>query len=153
MEASVAIADTTRLSLSVDRITRYEQGVAFHLVLDRSTAEKPDPYDLKSWTHGFNRHRPRAGRLPAEFAPEVLRISVRYPDGQIARNIDPGPWLLEPGQMPGAPVMISLTGTSEPHRWEQEYWLWPLPEAPVVELTCEWWSAGVSRRSLELPLR
>lgn len=151
--AELHIAENKKLSLLVDRVTRFEHGISFHLVLHRPLPQKPDPYDLKSWTHGFNRHMPRAGRLPAEFAPEVLRISIDYGDGRRARNIDPGPWLLEPGEEPDAPVLVSLSGTSDDHLWEQEYWLWPLPETPTVDLTLEWWSAGVSRRTVELPIR
>ena len=147
----IEIASTDRLELRVEDVRVYEEGLAFRMALDRTHAWRPDPYDIKSWTHSFNRKLPRAGRLPQEFAPEILRVKVRYPDGREARSIDPGPWLLEPGERPEAPVLAILGGRNQPMHWDQGFWLWPKPEADV-ELLVEWRLAGVHPRPLTLPV-
>ncbi len=149
---SHAIAESKRLSMRVEGVRVHAEGLAFRLVLDRTSAWKPDPYDLKSWTHSFNRRLPRAGRLPALFAPEVLRVSVGFEDGGQVRSIDPGPWILEPGEAPVDPVLVSLGGENLPHRFTQDYWVWPKPEGEV-KITCEWRSAGVSPTAVRIPLR
>ncbi|MEX0992329.1 MAG: hypothetical protein WD004_08705 [Actinomycetota bacterium] len=149
---SYPIAKSKRLTMTIDDVRTHAQGLAFRLVLERSNAWKPDSYDLKSWTHSFNRRLPRAGRLPALFAPEVLRVSVRFEDGSLARSIDPGPWILEPGEAPAGPVLVSLGGENLPHRFTQHYWVWPKPEGEVT-ITCEWRSAGVSPTAVRIPLR
>ena len=148
---NIQIARTDRLDLRIEEIREFDEGLSFRLVLERTHPWRPDPYDTKSWTHSFNRKLPRAGRLPIEFAPEILRLKIVYPDGRQARNIDPGPWRLEPGERPESPVLTMLSGRNQPLLWTQDYWLWPKPDADA-ELVVEWRLAGVHPKPLTLPV-
>jgi hypothetical protein len=138
--------------LWIDGLERFDQGLRFRLILERGIAWRPDPQNPRAWTHSFNRRLPLAGRLPVVFAPEVLRLGAVWPGGREAWSIDPGPWALEPGERPDGPYLVPLRGRSSPHRWEQEYWAWPLPAAPL-ELRCEWWAVDIRGARVTVPVR
>jgi hypothetical protein len=53
-------------------------------------------------------------------------------------NIDPGRWPHEPDGEPTGPLMFGRGGGGGGAKWEQRYWVWPLPPAGPMAFVCEW---------------
>jgi len=61
-------------------------------------------------------------------------------------NLDPSPYehrRSAPAE-PNHPVLQLNGGDSTQQTASLDYWLWPLPPAGVLRVTCEWASQGIS---------
>ncbi|HJQ73889.1 MAG TPA: hypothetical protein VJ814_03310, partial [Gaiellaceae bacterium] len=85
--------------------------------------------------------------------PEVLRLGVQFSDGRKATNVDgrmpfgmPG----EPDEPPEGPVLFPRGGGGGDGRWQQGFWVWPLPPAGPLAFVCEWPAAGIPETRNEI---
>ena len=85
-----------------------------------------------------------------------VRLSVELPDGQHLGGADPLPEYEHPNAQRLRPFLPEDAYWAPDHAvlrragaggsnsvFEQEYWLWPLPSAGAVALTCEWLDQGI----------
>ncbi len=82
---------------------------------------------------------PRGGGLP----DELFRFGIEFSDGRKATTLD---WerLRPPGEPPRGPVLTMLGGGGDDRRWDQRYWVWPLPPPGPLAFVCEWPALGIA---------
>ena len=81
--------------------------------------------------------------LPDDF----LRFGVEFADGAKATNLPgpPGP----PGE-PAGPLLLQRGGGGGGSRWDQTYWVWPLPPPGPLAFVCEWPAEEISLTRAEI---
>ena len=93
----------------------------------------------------FGRHWPMVGQPQDAIPPQLIRIGVQFADGRKATNTTghtapadgPVMWPLQGG--------AGWSGTGEDGgRFDQGYWVSPMPPLGVVALVVEWPAAGIS---------
>jgi hypothetical protein len=124
-------------SVFVDYVDAYPEG--FELKIRASTSlsyrELGRPGDR--WAPDvFGEDAPRAGERRELLPPRLLRIGVQFADGRTATSI-------RGHDRPAAgPVMQSLSGHRSggrgESRFDQAYWIVPLPPPGPVSVVCEW---------------
>jgi hypothetical protein len=72
---------------------------------------------------------------------EMLKFGLEFSDGRKVTNI--GGHLPGSGQ-PEGPVLWSMGGGGVDGRWEQDFWVWPLPPTGPLAFVCEWLAAGIA---------
>jgi len=93
------------------------------------------------------------GKLDERFSPQGLRWGVRFADGRRVTTLDESPWAsigdLAETEVPG-PVLEGA-GRPDVHgdSWSREFWLWPLPPLPSLEIAVSWPARSV-RETLTL---
>jgi hypothetical protein len=134
----LVLVQTADLAVAIPGATVYRNGFSFDLAIRRAAAEA-DPLGLDWALHWFGQQ----GAPP----PEVLRVGVRFADGQKATSLDDW-WddvnLQDPQQPPPrGPVLLQHGGGGGERVWDLSYWVWPLPpEGPLV-FVVEWPAQGV----------
>jgi hypothetical protein len=68
-------------------------------------------------------------RLRHGHGDELLRHSVRYPDGATADNVTPAA---------GPLTLVTGSGGGGGHRYELNFWVSPLPQPGEVTFACRW---------------
>ena len=86
------------------------------------------------------------GQLDERFDPTGLRWGVRFADGRTITTQDDSPWArgdVTDAQVEG-PV---LEGLDRPQvyadSWAREFWVWPSPPGPTLEIGVEWTARGI----------
>jgi hypothetical protein len=116
----------------------YPTGFEFDLVaVPREGETLFDPWDFEVGPQG---------RRDQAIPPEKLRIGLEFADGSSVTNIRGAEW----GGSKPKPPKLSTRGVYGEDRWEQSYWVWPLPPPGPLALVCEWPAAGISLTRLEL---
>lgn len=125
----------------------YPFGFGFIINVLRQPRLPGEDYDLRSGSP-FGNHRRARGR-EAEHGRD-LRIDVRFADGRGAAT-GPGPRLPHAaGARPEPPVISMRGGNGGNGRWQQNLWVWGLPEEGDVNLVCSWAAEEVPESRLEL---
>ena len=102
-------------------------------------------------------HEQHAGRMGLPEPPGgLLRFGIELPGGARVSNLSAEGWRRSPRDEATGPVLMqsggsgggSSNGTSVD--WSAGYWLWPLPEAGVLRLFCEWPVAEIGLTSAEI---
>jgi hypothetical protein len=124
------LAQNKKVAICLDHIAAYPLGFEVNLTI---LFDNVDP--------GFgpilgSRRIRNVGR--SEISPEMLRFGVQFADGTKATNTRsrlPG---LTDRDEPSEPVILERGGRGDGDRWEQSYWLWPLPPPGPLAFVCEW---------------
>ena len=145
--ARMVLASQPRLFIAVTDCVAYSNGFTFGLAV-RSKDEIP-PEKM-----GFGAHR--------EHGDEAgLQVTIRFSDGRDSRGDGPGPnravmeyyreWS-EGKDPPGpvGPVICQQGGGGGGHRWDFDYFIWPLPPDGPVTITCKWPGRGLQTAGREL---
>jgi hypothetical protein len=74
---------------------------------------------------------------------EMLKFGLEFSDGRKVTNVG---WHPGGAGEPEHPVLHSMGGGGGGGggRWEQDFWVWPLPPAGALTFVCEWPAAGVA---------
>jgi hypothetical protein len=135
----LVLARTDELAVLIDQVAAYPTGFTFQISM--SLREEPEsPMDLSEVMHGSMRW-PRMGSQ--ELPPDQFRFGIRFGDGSKVTNIDPGRWLGETGDQPSGPLLVGRGGGGGGARWEQGFWVWPLPPEGPMAFVCEWPARGI----------
>ena len=86
----------------------------------------------------MHHHRKAGGELP----PELLRFGVEFADGPKGTTTG-GPGTAAEGDPPAGPLLMPRDGGGGGDRWDQSFWLWPLPPPGPVAFVVEWPSEGI----------
>ncbi|TMG29162.1 MAG: hypothetical protein E6H97_03505 [Chloroflexi bacterium] len=145
--ARMVLASQPRLFIAVTDCVAYSNGFTFGLAV-RSKDEIP-PEKM-----GFGAHREHGDDAG-------LQVTIRFSDGRDSRGDGPGPnravmdyyreWSegKEPPE-PVGPVIGQQGGGGGGHRWDFDYFIWPLPPDGPVAITCRWPGRGLQTASKEL---
>ena len=102
-------------------------------------------------------HEQHAGRMGLPELPRgFLRFGIELPDGARVSNLSEGGWRRSPPEEATGPVLRQSGGsgggssTRTSVDWSAGYWLWPLPDAGVLRLFCEWPVAELELASAEI---
>ncbi len=69
---------------------------------------------------------PRARFPGAEPPPEFLRIGIQFSDGSSVANVG-GHAVPRSDALPASPILIADGGGGGGRRYDQRFWVWPLP--------------------------
>ena len=117
-------------------------GVEFTLSVLRRRPAEIDHFD-----HPFEIFLP-GRKAGAELPPELLRFGVQFADGRKATTTG-GPAMPTEGD-PLGPLLWPGGGGGGGDRWDQSFWLWPLPPPGPVSFVVEWPSEGIELTRHEL---
>ena len=110
------------------------------------------------------RHRREPARpagVPHEPPEMMLVVGVRFADGRESYREGRGPtpemrsYLeavaagQEPPEPPG-PTIGPMSGGGGGRRWDQQYWVYPLPPDGPVTITCRWPAGGIPEGQVEI---
>jgi hypothetical protein len=120
-------------------VVAYHEG--FELTCSVRLRHRSDPNAWPFDLHGPTRPPFRGGELPAD----LLRFGVQYSDGTKATSVGSPGWATPagPDEPPPGPVLSPFGGSGGGHRWESQFWLWPLPPPGDLAFVCEWPSKGI----------
>ena len=140
----LVLARTDDIAIALIDAIAFSAGVEFTLaVLRRLPATEIDPFD-----HAFGMFIP--GRKAAEELPrDLLRFGVQFADGRKATTTG-GPAMLVESDPPASPLLSPGGGGGGGARWDQSFWLWPLPTPGPVAFVVEWPSEGIELTRHEL---
>lgn len=131
----LVLARTDEAAVVVDGLAAFPSG--FELVLSvRVRAPRRQWSPLGLW-----REEGHVG-LP----DDVLRFGIELANGRKATTLSGFP---DPGEAEG-PVLIPRDGTGGVTRWDQRYWVWPLPPPGPLAFVCEWPAEGISLTRAEI---
>ena len=145
--ARMVLASQPRLFIAVTDCVAYSNGFTFGLAV-RSKDEIP-PEKM-----GFGAHREHGDDAG-------FQVTIRFSDGRDSRGDGPGPnravmdyyreWSegKDPPE-PVGPVIGQQGGGGGGHRWDFDYFIWPLPPDGPVAITCRWPGRGLQTASKEL---
>jgi hypothetical protein len=134
--------------VALSHAVAHSTGVSFHLV---AYAGGLKPRDAQAVFHDQHAGRSAGEELPGGF----LRLGIELPDGQRVSNLGSRRHHLRPGDTPAGPLLIQggggggQTGRSSVS-WDASFWLWPLPAAGMLRITCEWPLAGIAVSTTEV---
>jgi hypothetical protein len=77
-----------------------------------------------------------------------LRLALQYADGTVATNLQ-WPRFDRPDEEPIGPILMSGGGGGGGHRYDQQYWVHPLPPPGPIKLYCQWPAHGIDETSVE----
>jgi hypothetical protein len=129
------VARTDTLVVAVDRIVAYPNG--FELGVTVRTQSEP--------VHGsFDDHRQRAWSGVSAFPGESIRVSVVFADGRRgeAGNFGPAP--------AGAVKLLPIQGHGSQTRFDQRFWVEPLPPPGPLGVIVEWQRRELAETRAEL---
>jgi hypothetical protein len=72
---------------------------------------------------------------------EMLKFGLEFSDGRKVTNVGGH---RGGGGEPEGPVLWSMGGGGGGGRWEQDFWVWPLPPAGPLAFVCEWPAADIA---------
>lgn len=82
--------------------------------------------------------------LPRRF----LRVGIQFPDGTRVTNLRPSRWRAGPNR-PSHGIDFREGGGSDVS-FASKYWAWPIPEAGVLTVVCEWPSQSISESRIDI---
>jgi hypothetical protein len=145
--ARMVLASPPRLFIAVTDCVAYSNGFTFGLAV-RSKDEIP-PEGM-----GFGHHTEHGD-------DDGIQISIRFSDGRDSRAGGLGPsravmdyyqeWSegKDPPE-PLGPIIGQQGGGGGGHRWDFNYFIWPLPPDGPVTITCKWPARGLQTAGKEL---
>ncbi len=131
---------TEEAAVVLDGLSAYPNG--FELTLSvrlRRRRDRPFWSPLELW----------AGEARTGLPGDLLRFGVQFADGGKATNLSGHPFP-DPGGEPAGPVLIQRGGGGGGARWDQAYWVWPLPPPGPLAFVCEWPSEGIPLTRAEI---
>lgn len=130
------LARTDSLVVAVDRIVAYPSG--FELAV---TVRTRDTAVFGS----FDGSRRRAWSGTAAFPGESLRVTVVFADGRqgFVGNFGPGP------SAAGGVTLVPVSGSGTQTRFDQRFWVEPLPPPGSLGLVVEWPSRGLGETRVD----
>jgi hypothetical protein len=127
----LVIASNPRAAVYVGRCAAYPTGFELEVrVLLASGA------DLDPSLNGPHHYPGRGSNYE-----EMLKFGLEFSDGRKVTNVGGHP---PAAGQPEEPVLWSMGGGGGGGRWEQDFWVWPLPPAGPVAFVCEWPAAGIA---------
>jgi hypothetical protein len=114
----------------------FTEGVAFTLSVLRRRPFEIDPFHHRSTSSC------RVGRPVRSSRPSSLRFGVQFADGRKATTTG-GRAVPAEGDPPRGPLLFPSDGGGGGDRWDQSFWLWPLPPPGPVSFVVEWPSEGI----------
>lgn len=127
----LVIASNARAAVYVGRCSAYATG--FELEVRVLVAAEADLDPSLNGPH----HYPGSGSN----YDEMLKFGLEFSDGRKVTNVG---WHLAGAGEPEEPVLWSMGGGGGGGRWEQGFWVWPLPPAGPLAFVCEWPAAGIA---------
>lgn len=135
---SAVLARTEDMVVALTGARAYSTGVMLELAVRRRRDAPPEEPDLHELVNGGRWHG-----APWSRAGSGLLLGVQLADGRTATILDGPPgvasWL---GVASGEPVLAPTGGGGGGRRWDQSYWLTPLPVGDLV-VVCAWVAAGI----------
>jgi len=140
----LVLARTEQAAVLLNGLVAYSTGVELELAVRRRTY----PPEHDHWA----RMPPEVHRLPSGALPDdVLRFGIEFSDGRRVTTLDPFPdFDVRTGVPPDRPVLIPQGGGGDGRRWDQRYWLWPLPPSGPLAFVCEWPGEGIGLTRVEM---
>jgi hypothetical protein len=80
--------------------------------------------------------------------PDFVRFGIQFPGGSRATNLDRA--LDWPDATEPAHGMRSRGGSASGDEADQEFWVWPVPEAGDLDLVCEWPAGEIAESRLTI---
>jgi hypothetical protein len=151
--SDLLLARSEQAAVYVDYVDAYPEG--FELEIRASTSVAYHELGREGDGSGpdvFGGHWPIVGERRDVLPPQLLRIGVQFADGRTATNIGGH------DRPVGGPVMWPLRGGArgggEESRFQQGYWVSPLPPPGPVGFVCEWPAVeiGVARQEIDAQL-
>lgn len=135
----VILGQSELAAVLIGRCAAYPTGLDFelHVIASADAGDELDP-SLNGIYH-------RPGR--ASTYEEMLRFGVAFADGRKASNLG-GHAPTE--EQPDGPVLWGMGGGGGGGRWQQGFWMWPLPPACPLTFVCEWPAAGIAQTRVEV---
>jgi hypothetical protein len=128
----VVLARSEAAAVYLGRCAAYPSGLDFELhVIASATAGDLDPS-----LNGVYR-QPGGGSN----YDEMLRFGIAFADGRKASNLG---GFTPSGEEPEGPVLWGMGGGGGGGRWQQGFWMWPLPPSGLLTFVCEWPAAGIA---------
>ncbi len=134
IEAVLAQADA--VVVAVDRVVAYPTGFELHVTVrtrDDQLSGTTEPAHPRSW----------AGS--AAFPGESLRLGVAFSDGRRATTDD------RQASVTGDLRLIPLSGTGTSCRFDQRFWVQPLPPEGPLSLLVEWSGRDLPETGVDVP--
>jgi hypothetical protein len=132
------LARTPDVAVTVTGVVAYAEG--FELTCSVRLRHRSDPHAWPFDLQGPTRPPFKGGELP----PDLLRFGLQYSDGAKATSVGPGrtppP---DPQAAPQGPVLMPQGGGGGGHRWEHQFWVWPVPPPGELTFVCEWPAEGI----------
>jgi hypothetical protein len=137
----LVLANNHRAAISVGRCSAYSTGFELEV---RVLVRGAEANELNPSLNGVY-------RLPGRRTTfeEMLRFGIEFSDGRKATNVG-GRGPAGSGE-PSEPVLWGMGGGGGGGRWQQDFWVWPLPPTGPLSFVCEWPAAGIplTRRSVD----
>ena len=121
----------------------------FRMAIHVQTAHEARLIEAFGWALRDGRYRRTDMRSPlrelvrSELPPEAFRCGLRFADGTVADSVSDAQE--ETRSRPPGPVMSRYGGGGGGRRYEQSFWVWPLPPDGPMTVWCEWPDGGVPR--------
>jgi hypothetical protein len=132
---NLLLARTDVVAVRVGAAVAYPSGLDFTVSVRRRDPGN-EVFDL--WS-------PRRRELP----PELLRFGIQFADGSKATTLG-AVWSDPQRGDPNPPVLMDHGGGGDDRRWDQEFWLWPLPPPGPLTFVCEWPAYGIAETRHEI---
>jgi hypothetical protein len=127
----LVLARTDDVAVAVGGVVAYPNGLELSLAV-RTRRVLEGPLHLP--------YHPHRRRDP--LAPDVFRFGVQFADGRKATTLGEPFGRAFAEEAPDI-VLISHGGGGGGRRWDQSFWLWPLPPAGTLSFVCEWPAFGI----------
>lgn len=102
-------------------------------------------HDQSGRIFGVTAH-PRARFSGAELPPEFLRLGTQFSDGTSVANVG-GRAVPRSEGLPDNPILAADGGRGGGRRYDQRFWVWPLPPAGLTTFYCLWPAYGIDESS------
>lgn len=144
---NLVLGRSTKAAIWIASVTAYPEVFEFKVEIRHHDREVSDEF---LWPHGLR-------RSAGELHPELLRLGVQFSDGRKATNVNPGSgfWPRDRDTPPAGPILSEGGGGgggdgAGGSRWQQEYWVWPLPPEGPLAFVCEWPIADIPETRSEI---
>lgn len=134
---TTVVARTESVVVAVDRVVAYPSG--FELGVTVRTLDRPVP-------GSFGSERRRAWSGTSAFPGESLRVSVVFADGRagVAENFTGRP------PQPSDVRVVPTQGSGTQTRFDQRFWVEPLPPPGALGVVVEWERRGLGETRVDL---
>lgn len=139
----VVIAQNAQVAVAIDAVRVHPEGLSFDLVAMAALGATGTP------AGGIDPMRFRRHGLPeddGDVSDAMLRVGVELSDGRRATN------LTAPAGTPSAAEVVLMHGGGggSDERYQQAFWVWPLPEDGRLRIVVEWPAFGLPVSTLDL---
>jgi len=140
----LVLARNDRAVVFVGHVDAYPAGLAFQVRVLTGQDEwlSPSPRGIPPGLRGMRPPGQAPGGAPHYSFDEMLRFGLEFSDGRKATNV--GGWTPREEGEPDGPVLLGGGGGGGRGRWDQRFWLWPLPPPGSLSFVCEWPAADLS---------